>query len=146
MRAARAAPSRPARTLVAACTPIAPIAANNYTTTTCPTVTVGRRSRHLHVDAARSTQQLRPHRLHRHHAGLAGLHDHDRPRRQPLVHRVHRARGSACSTRRRRWRPSSVRCSRRRRRSPPAPTATSGSPSARSTARARCSAASRRPA
>jgi streptogramin lyase len=28
-------------TLVAACTPIAPIAANNYTTTTCPTVTDG---------------------------------------------------------------------------------------------------------
>jgi len=28
-------------TLVAACTPIAPIAGNNYTTTTCPTTTVG---------------------------------------------------------------------------------------------------------
>jgi len=28
-------------TLVAACTPIAPIAANNYTTTTCPTTTIG---------------------------------------------------------------------------------------------------------
>jgi hypothetical protein len=28
-------------TLVAACTPTAPIAANNYTTTTCPTVTTG---------------------------------------------------------------------------------------------------------
>ena len=28
-------------TLVAACTPVAPIAANNYTTTTCPTTTIG---------------------------------------------------------------------------------------------------------
>ena len=44
----------------------------------------------LHARGPGRGQQLHPHRLHRHHAGIAGLQDHHRPRRQPLVHRVQR--------------------------------------------------------
>ena len=128
--AAPAAPSRPARRSLPACTPIAPTLANGYTTTTCPTTTIGPTASSPARRAARRDQQLHPHRLHRHHAGLAGLQDHDRPGRQPLVHRVQRHADRQVRPRPPSSPPSTVRCRRRRRRSPRVRTATSGSPSA----------------
>ena len=101
---------------------------------------------HLQPGRSGRGQLVHPHRLHRHHAGLAGLQDHHRSRRQPLVHRVQRHAGRQVRRHdqaRHRVRPAAGAGDVDRQ---PAPTATSGSPSAAPTARPRCSAGSRRPA